>query len=259
MKSKVLLLIAGLVLVVSLVMVGCNEVSTGSAGAQGEQASLAYAYNDSQQTGIWVSGTGEVTGAPDVAILTLGVEAQEETVSEAQSEAAEAMSDIVASLKANGVADKDIQTQWYTISIVTKWDKDTEEQIVVGYKVTNMVTAKLRDINKAGTVIDAVALAGGDLTRVEGISFTIDDPTSYFTQARQEAMEDAEAKAQQMADLAGVGLGKAFYMSESGGYIPQTYPVRDYYSGFEESAATTPISAGELEITLTVQVAYAID
>lgn len=256
MRSKVLLLIAGLVLVVSLVMVGCNEVSTGSAGAQGSQVLLAS--NNSQQTGIWVSGTGKVMGAPDVAILRLGVEAQEKTVSEAQSKAAEAMSDIVASLKANGVADKDIQTQWYTISIVTKWDKDTEEQIVIGYKVTNMVTAKLRDISKAGTVIDAVALAGGDLTRVEGISFTIDDPTSYFTQARQEAMEDAEAKAQQMADLAGVGLGKAFYMSESGGYIPQPYPARDYYSSAEGSA-TTPISGGELEITLTVQVAYAID
>jgi hypothetical protein len=258
MKSKVLLLIAGLVLVISLLLVGCNEVSTGSAGAQGEQASLAYVYNNSQQTGIWVSGTGEVMVAPDVAILTLGVEAQEETVSEAQSKAAGAMSDIVASLKANGVADKDIQTQWYTISIVTKWDKDTEEQIVVGYRVNNMVTAKLRDINKAGAIIDAVAQAGGDLTRVQGISFTIDDPTSYFNQARQEAMEDAKAKAQQMADLAGVGLGKAFYISESGGYIPQPYPVRDYYSAAEDSA-TTPISAGELEITLTVQVAYAID
>ena len=256
MRNKLLLLMAGLVLVVSLVLVGCNEVGTGSAGAQGSQALLAS--SNSQQTGIWVSGTGKVTGAPDVAILTLGVEAQEKTVSEAQSNAAKAMSDIVAALKANGVADKDIQTQWYTISIVTKWDKDTEEQIVVGYKVTNMVTAKLRDISKAGTVIDAVAQAGGDLTRVQGISFTIDDPTSYFNQARQEAMQDAAAKAQQMADLAGVGLGKAFYISESGGYIPQPYPVRDYYSAAEGSAVT-PISPGELEITLTVQVAYAID
>ncbi|MBM3157850.1 MAG: DUF541 domain-containing protein [Chloroflexi bacterium] len=256
MKSKVLLLIAGLVLAVSLVLVGCGESNTSTAGAQGSQVLLAS--GNSQQTGIWVSGTGKVMGAPDVAILTLGVEAQEKTVSEAQSKAAKAMSDIVAALKANGVADKDIQTQWYTISVVTKWDKDTEEQIVVGYRVTNMVTAKLRDINKAGTIIDAVALAGGDLTRVEGISFTIDDPTSYFNQARQEAMEDAEAKAQQMADLAGVGLGKAFYISESGGYIPQPYPVKDYYS-FAEGSGSTPISAGELEITLTVQVAYAID
>jgi uncharacterized protein YggE len=257
-RSKLLLLIAGLVLVVSLILVGCDEASSGTVGAQGEQASLAYVYNDSQQTGIWVSGTGEVMGTPDVAILMLGVEAQEATVSEAQSKAAEAMSNIVAALKANGVADKDIQTQWYTISIVTRWDKDAEEQIVIGYKVTNIVTAKLRDINKAGTVIDAVAQAGGDLTRVQGISFTIDDTTAYLNQARQEAMEDAQAKAHQMADLAGVGLGKVFYISESSSYIPQTYPVRDYYSSAEGSAVT-PISPGELEITLTVQVAYAID
>jgi uncharacterized protein YggE len=256
MKSKVFMLIAGLVMVISLALVGFATASPDPSGER-EQTSLAYTCDNSQPTGIWVSGTGKVMAAPDVAILRLGVEAQEKTVSEAQSKAARAMSDIVAVLKANGVADKDIQTQWFTISIITKWDKDTEQQIVIGYKVSNTVTARLRDITKAGVIIDAVALAGGDLTRIEGIGFTIDDPTPYYNQARQKAMQDAQAKAKQMADLAGIGLGKAFYISESGGYIPQPYPVRDYYSA--EGSATTPISPGELEITLTVQVAYAIN
>jgi hypothetical protein len=118
-----------------------------------------------------------------------------------------------------------------------------------------MVTAKIRDINKSGTIIDAVAEAGGDLTRINGISFTVDNPTTYYTQAREKAMADAEAKAEQMADLAGIKLDKPFYISESGGYIPVPYAVRSYDAGV---SATTPISAGELEITLSVQVAYGI-
>jgi hypothetical protein len=241
--KKGLLLVIGLVLVISLLLIGCETQE--SSGANG-----------SQQTGVWVSGTGKVTAVPDVAIFSLGVEAQEKTVKEAQSEAAAAMAAVVAALKANGVADKDIQTQGYNISPVTKWVEDTNEQITIGYKVSNMVTAKIRDISKAGTIIDAVAEAGGNLTRINSISFTVDDPTAYYNQAREKAMQDANAKAEQMATLAGITLGKPTYISESGGYIPTPYYLKDYAEG---GSASTPISPGELDITLSVQVAYAIE
>ena len=169
--KKRLLLVIGLVLAVSLLLVGCETQETTGA-------------NSSQQTGVWVSGTGKVTAVPDVAILTLGVEAQEMTVKAAQSEASSAMNAVVDAIKTNGVADKDIQTQWYSISPVTRWDDKTNEQITTGYSVTNMVTAKIRDITKAGTIIDAVTDAGGNLTRINGISFTVDDPTAYNNQAQ---------------------------------------------------------------------------
>jgi uncharacterized protein YggE len=259
--KKGLILVIGLVLAASLLLVGCaSQKSTGSAEAQGsldaQGAVVAPTVYSSQQTGIWVSGTGEVTVTPDVAILTLGVQAQETTVVAAQSEAAVAMNAVVDALKTNGVADKDIQTQWYSISPVTKWNDKTNEQITTGYSVTNTVTAKIRDISKAGTIIDDVTQAGGNLTRINGISFTVDNATAYYSQAREKAMQDAAAKAQQLASLAGVNLGKVFYISESGGYIPQ--PIRlDTSVGV--SSAGTPISPGELDITLTVQVAYAIE
>jgi len=241
--KKGLLLVIGLVLMISLLLIGCESQETTGA-------------NGSQQTGVWVSGTGKVTAVPDVAILSLGVEAQEKTVKEAQSEAASAMTAVVAALKTNGVADKDIQTQWYNISPVMKWVEDTNEQITIGYKVSNMVTAKIRDISKAGTIIDAVAEAGGNLTRINSISFTVDDPTAYYNQAREKAMQDANAKAEQMATLAGITLGKPTYISESGGYIPTPYYLKDYAEG---GSSSTPISPGELDITLSVQVAYAIE
>jgi hypothetical protein len=259
--KKGLLLVIGLVLVVSLLLIGCeSQESSGSTNGQGlsvpQNLSVSLTGGSSQQTGIWVSGTGEVTATPDVAILTLGVQAQETTVKAAQSEAASAMAAVVNALKANGVADKDIQTQWYSISPVTKWDDKTNEQITTGYSVSNMVIVKIRDISKAGTIIDAVTEAGGDLTRINGINFTVDNPTAYYNQAREKAMQDAAAKAQQMASLAGVNLGKAIYISESGGYIPGPYPLRDYAAG---ASASTPISPGELNITISVSVGYSIE
>ena len=259
--KKGFLLVIGLVLVISLLLIGCeSQESSGSTNGQElsvpQNLSVSLTGGSSQQTGIWVSGTGEVTATPDVAILTLGVQAQETTVKAAQSEAASAMAAVVNALKANGVADKDIQTQWYSISPVTKWDDKTNEQITTGYSVSNMVIVKIRDISKAGTIIDAVTEAGGDLTRINGINFTVDNPTAYYNQAREKAMQDAAAKAQQMASLAGVNLGKAIYISESGGYIPGPYPLKDYAAG---ASASTPISPGELNITISVSVGYSIE
>ena len=209
--------------------------------------------SNSQQEGIWASGEGKVTVTPDIATLSLGVEAQAATVAEAQSQAAEAMDAVMAALAASGIAEKDIQTQYFNIDQVTSWDKDTGEEIVIGYRVTNMVTAKIREIDKAGSIIDAVAAAGGDLTRINSISFSVDDPSAYYDEARQEAMADARAKAEQLAELAEVELGKPTYISEWA-----SYPVssREIYSA---ASAPTPISPGEMELTLTVQVAYAID
>jgi uncharacterized protein YggE len=210
-----------------------------------------------QQYGIWVTGEGEVSVTPDIAMLYLGIEAEAETVADAQTQAADAMNDVLAALEDSGVAEQDIQTQYFSIDQVTRWDFDRDEQVVIGYRVTNMVTVTIRDIEEVGPIIDVVAAAGGDLTRINGISFSVDDPTPYYQEAREAAMADALAKAEQLADLAGVGLGEPFYISEGNIYPPVVYRDTDY---LEEGvgAPSTPISAGEIELTLTLQVAYNI-
>ncbi len=204
----------------------------------------------SQEEGIWVTGEGEVMAVPDIATLRLGIEAQEATVAEAQSQATEAMDRVMAALTDNGVAENDIQTQYFSIRQITRWVD--EEQVVVGYRVTNMVTTKIRDIDKAGIIIDAVAEAGGDLTRIDSIGFSVDDPSAYYEQARQEAMADANAKAEQLAELAGVTLGKPTYIFE-GIQVPPTIRIAE-----AAISAVTPISPGEVEVSISVQVAYAI-
>ena len=238
------LLAVGLALALAIVgLAGCQPGSTAQVVA-------------SQQEGIWVSGQGKVMAIPDIATLRLGIEAQMATVAEAQKQAAEAMDRVMTALTSNGVAKKDIQTQYFNITKVTRWDDKNQQEVTIGYRVTNVVAAKIRDIDKAGSLIDAVALAGGDLTRVDSISFSVDDPSGYYEEARQEAMAEAEAKAKQLADLAGVTLGKPSYISEG-----ISYPVYSGQAVFMEkalAAAETPISPGEMEISLSVQVIYAI-
>jgi uncharacterized protein YggE len=211
---------------------------------------------NSQQQGIWVTGQGKVTAAPDVAILSLGIQAQAPSVAQAQSDAAAAMNKVMNALTSNGVASKDIKTQYFNITQLTRWDDKNQQQVIIGYQVTNTVTAKIRTLDKTGAIIDAVAQAGGDLTRINSISFTIDDPTTYASQARDKAMADAKAKGEQMARLGGVTLGKPTYISESS-YLPTPVPVR-LGEGTTTPADQTPISPGEMDVIINVQVAYAI-
>lgn len=236
--------------------VGC--ITLASANPVASSAATAQSLSDLQDnSGIWVTGQGKVTVVPDVAILGLGVEAQATTVEEAMDKAAVAMDRVMATLRANGIAETDIKTQWFNIYLVRRWTDDGRE-VLLGYRVTNMVTVKIRDVEATGRIIDAVAKAGRDYIRIQGVSFSVDDTSQYYAEARAEAVADAIAKAQQLADLAGVQLGKPFYISEDGGYTPI---YRDYGMMALEGGTvpTTPISPGENEITLTVQMAFAIE
>ncbi len=238
-------------LVLTSVATGCNAgfPATGVP----EQIGSGGIILSQQNTGIWVTGEGKVSVVPDVAILSLGVEAEAKTVAQAQRQAAEAMDAVMSELDKNGVAKKDIKTRRFGIS--PRWDRKT----LIGYRVTNTVTVKIREVDDTGIIIDAVAEAGGDLTRINSIGFTIDEPTAYHEEVRKKAMDDAEAKAKQLAKLGGVSLGKPTYISEGG----IAFPVpRDYY--LREAAPPspapppTPISPGESEIRLSVQVVYSI-
>jgi uncharacterized protein YggE len=249
--KKSWLLVAGFILTVGIIgLTGCEQGGT----TPGEITNLNL---NSQQQGIWVNGEGKVSAVPDIATLSLGIEAEETSVAEAQTQASEAMDKVMNALKDNGLAEKDIQTQYFNIYQVTKWDPETQEQVVTGYRVTNMVTAKIRNIDKVGTIIDAVVAAGGDLTRIDNINFSVDDPSPYYEEARKEAMANAKTKANQLAELANVTLGKPTYISENSYY---TTPIRSdiAYKMEEAVVAETPISPGEMEISVSIQIAYEI-
>jgi len=211
-----------------------------------------------QQEGIWVSGSGKVAVVPDIAQLRLGIEAQEASVAEAQSRAAQAMEAVVAALKDGGVAPRDIKTSYFSIQRITRWDERKGQEVVIGYRVSNMVTAKMREMDKLGALIDAAASAGGDLIRIDSISFSVEDPSPYYQEARKKAMADARAKAEELAELAGVTLGKPIYISESTYTSFPSYREEFLVKAAGAPMPQTPISPGETEISLSVQVAYAI-
>ena len=127
---------------------------------------------------------------------------------------------------------------------------------VLSYQVSNTVTVTIRSIDKTGSIIDATAVAGGDLIRINGVSFSVDNPEQYYPQARQLAVKDAADKASQLAKLAGVTLGKATYISENSSntiYTPQIVGL-----AASVSAPTTSINPGQTDITIDVQLVYAI-
>jgi len=206
-----------------------------------------------EQTGVSVSGQGSVFGEPDVAVLTLGVESEADSVSEARQRAAESMDAVLAALKGGGVADEDIQTTRFSVQPRFEYLLNGR-QVLIGFVVSNLVTVKIRAIDDTGKLVDAAVEAGGDLTRVEGLQFTIDDPSTLQDQARQEAMADARQKAETLAQAAAVELGPARSISEGGG--PQ--PIEFSRFALEAAAplAETPIQLGELEVRVDVQVVY---
>ena len=264
---KVWLLVAGLILAVVLIGVGgcvrgeADRVSPPAISAYVEAPEFGGLFGiiyGQQQVGLWVTGEGKVMATPDIVLLSLGIEAEATTVAQAQRDAAEAMDGVMKALKSNGVAEKDIQTQRFSIYPVRKWIEDEQREIIIGYRVTNIVVAKIRQVDKAGTIIDDVAEAGGDLTRIDSIGFTIDDPAPYYKEARAKAVGDAVAKAKQMAQVADIKLGKLLYISEGTQYVPPVV-VRDYAIKAEGAAPPpTSISPGELEIRVTVQMVYDI-
>jgi uncharacterized protein YggE len=251
-------IVLSVVLIIAAIgLAGCETLSAPSSTTKAQSA-LGATIN-LQNSGIWVAGEGKVSVVPDVAILSLGVEVQSESVAEAQGYAATVMTSVMDELDNAGVAEKDIRTQQFSIYPVRRWSERDGQEVLVGYRVTNIVTVKVRDVEDTGAVIDSVARAGGDYIKVNSISFTVDDPSAYYEEARELAMADAEAKAEQLAELGNVRLGRPTYISESGLSVPA---VREFYAGAPvpaPAAAPTPISPGETEISLSVQVAYSID
>ena len=206
---------------------------------------------------VQVSGTGAAVSEPDVVVLSIGVSVEKDSVKQARADAAEAMTGVIESLKGNGLLDPDIQTQHF--SIQQRFDYIKGQREFRGYSVTNIVSAKIRDLDTVGDVIDNAAEAGGDLVQINSIQFSIDDTTKLRMQARVAAMQDAQAKAQTLATEGGVTLGKPISISESGDfYAPR--PIA-FDLAFAEEAATvdTPIQSGQLRITVTVNVTYEIE
>ncbi len=208
-----------------------------------------------QAAGIAVTGTGFVSAKPDVARIDLGVSVAAPTVAKARGDAATAMQKVQDALKQKGVADKDVQTQSFTIN--PQYDNtDRTTPKISGYQVNNQVRVTVRNIDTASDVLDTAVAAGGNAVRVNGITFAVDQPDALLAQARQDAVKSARDRADVLAKAAGATLGKPRSISESSssGGVQAPAPLR---AGAAD-AVSTPVSPGEQRLSVTVSIVYDI-
>lgn len=206
------------------------------------------------QTGVLVTGRGEVSAVADTVAVAIGVSVKRPTAPAAIADAAAAATALVDALQTAGVADADIRTANFSINQEFTYPPEGGP-LPDGYRVTNSVVATVRSVDTAGAVIDAATAAGGADVVVQGVTFGLADDTAATVAARDAAFADARSKAEQYAALSGRELGPVVSITETSG-APTGPPVR-MLAAKAMGDVSTPIRPGDVETTVTVDVRWA--
>lgn len=205
---------------------------------------------------IMLSGEGKVTAIPDIAQIFLGIQTEKAKVVDAQKENTEKMNQLIKELKKMAIEAKDIKTSNY--SIYPQYDWLNNKQLLRGYQVNQTIEVKIRDLDKVGSIIEVAGRLGAN--QVGGLNFTIDEPEKLRQQAREKALANAKDKAEALAKIAGVKLGKLVsFAEESGGLTP--YPIYRSYAleakgvGGGEAPEVQP---GSQDVIVNVTVTYEV-
>lgn len=217
---------------------------------------------------ISVSGDGEVFAVPDTATFSVTIQEKGKDVAAAQTVATKKNNDIVAYLKEAGVDAKDIQTADYNVNpqyeysngLCTSGYCQPGTQKLIGFEVTQTLTVKVKDTDKAGDLLSGVGTRGA--SSVSGLSFTIDDQDKLEADARDKAIADAKAKAEKLAGSLGVSIVRVVGFSENA-YQPYYAYGRggvamDAVASKVESAPSPEIPTGQNKITSNVNITYEI-
>jgi uncharacterized protein YggE len=201
------------------------------------------------------TGTGRVSMRPDTAVVQVGAETRAPSLADATADVSRRISAVLERVKALGVAEGDITTVTYAIDPVIAQRRSEEEAArILGYRVANVVQLRIRQLDAVGRVMDA-AVAGGANT-IRGLTFTIGDPQAVEAQARAVAVQNATAKARQLAQAAGVTLGELVLLSEGVAMpVPRFIGPR---AAADIAVAPGPVEPGQLEIAVTVTANYRI-
>lgn len=219
-------------------------------------ATPALALADTAAPRIVVSGQGEGTVAPDLAILTLSVMREAPTAREALDANTKAMSDVIAAMKEAGIADRDLQTAGIQIQPrynYTNKPDGSQEAVLAAYQVSNTLTVRVRDMARTGEIIDRAVTLG--VNQGGSVTFANADPSKVVAQARTRAVEDAVAKARTLAAAAGVELGRVLEISDQAGE-PAPLPITAKAFDREASPAPVPVEAGENSYRVSVTVTF---
>lgn len=203
-----------------------------------------------------VSGEGKATVSPDIAVVQAGVQTQGATAKQAQDQLNKSINAVSEAVKKAGIAAKDIQTSNY--SVYPNYDYNGGQQKIIGYHANSTLTIKVREIDRANSVLDAATANGAN--QVGGISFDVDDKTKAENEARTKAVAEAKKKAEDAAKIAGFRLGRIINYQEGfgGGPVPMAYAARDTEMA-KTQANPTQVEPGSQDITITVTLSYEIE
>jgi uncharacterized protein len=250
--------IAGLLLVVlALAMVsyaGLNPVR-----AQDPTPQPPPAANAEFRRTLSAAGMGAVQADPDRAIVVLGVLSEEDTASEAMAQTNETMQDVIDALLDAGVTRPNIQTQSIRIEPIYEFPQDQPGRPIggrelVGFSASNIAQVTLTDLTELGEILDAVVEAGAN--RIDSIRFEVDDSLDLLGEARQQAWNDAEAKARQLAELAGAQLGPVLTIDEANG---AAIPFRAEMAFDDAVGAGVPVQPGQQTIRVELFVTWTLE
>ncbi|HSM19339.1 MAG TPA: SIMPL domain-containing protein [Hyphomicrobiales bacterium] len=207
-----------------------------------------------------LSGSAEVTAAPDMAVITSGVVTEAKTARAALTANNAAMADVAAAMKEAGIAAKDLQTSGFSVEPQyfhppQQRDGTREPPRITGYKVSNRLTVKVRDLDRLGRLLDLSVSLGAN--QVSGVDFAVTDEQPLRDEARRQAMADALRKARLYAEAAGVTLKRVLTITESSGRRPPQ-PVA-FRAMAMEASDRVPVEAGELALTAEVDVTWEIE
>jgi len=202
--------------------------------------------NGSTELGILTTGDATVTRRPDIAYLSAGVQSQSTTAAGAQRDLAAQAAKLIARAKALGIADKDINTSNYSIGPMYSTDGRT----ITGYRAVEQLELKWHNVDTTGSALDSLVQQGG--AGQVNVSFGLADPKAALAEARGLAIADARSRAAAMAKAAGVNLGQLLRLAD------YSVSARTPSVGYAADAAPTQVPVGQLNVSVTVDAAFAI-
>jgi uncharacterized protein YggE len=209
---------------------------------------------------ITIEGRGEVRAVPDMAQINSGVTTQGATAREALDANTAAMADLIAALKDAGIETRDIQTSGFSVNPNYVYSDARDENGYIlppkinGYQVSNSVSVTVRALEELGTILDKSVNVGANT--INGVSFSVADPSELYNQARKAAFADARSKAELYATAAGAKLGDLEAISESQNI---NNPMPMYARAELASASPVPVEAGEMTFEIGVNVQWELD
>ncbi|MCE6950380.1 SIMPL domain-containing protein [Cereibacter sphaeroides] len=195
---------------------------------------------------ITVTGEGTVAARPDMATISLGVTSEAATAAEAMARNTENLGRVLDRLRGAGIEDRDLQTSGLSLNPNWTQSEDGAAPRITGYIASNMLTVRVRALDRLGAVLDQAVQDGANT--LNGVSFGLADPEPALDEARKRAVARAQARARLLTEAAGVTLGPLVEISEGGGAFPPPMPM------YREAAMAAPVPMAEGEIETSAQV-----